>query len=49
MKNEPLYSTGNYTQYFVIICKRKESEKIYEYITEFHLKLTQLCKSTIHL
>ena len=27
-----LYSTGNYTQYFVITYKRKESEKKYIYI-----------------
>ena len=36
MKNDPLYSTGNYTQYFIIICKRKESEKnicIYNWIS----------------
>ena len=27
----PLYSTGNYTQYFVITSKGKESEKEYIY------------------
>ena len=27
-----LYSTGNYTQYFVITYKRKDSEKEYAYI-----------------
>ena len=49
MKNDPLYSIGNYTQYFAIIYKRKESEKIYVYVTEFPLKLVQHCKSTIRL
>ena len=29
-----LYSTGNYTQYFVITYKGKESEKEYIYKTE---------------
>ena len=27
-----LYSTGNYTQYFVIACKGKESENEYMYL-----------------
>ena len=39
-----LYSTGNYTQYFVITYKGKESEKEYIYISlnycAVHLKLT---------
>ena len=42
MNKDLLYSTGNYSQYFVIIYKGKESEKeniyiyvyIYPYITE---------------
>ena len=47
-----LYSTGNYTQYFIIIYKGKESEKnryicIYNNHFAVHLKLTQYCKSTI--
>ena len=29
-----MYSTGNYTQYFVITYKGKEFEKEYVYITE---------------
>ena len=44
---------GNYTQYFVITYKKKESEKEYIYIYKklnryaVHLKLTQDCKSTM--
>ena len=42
---------GNYTQYFVITYKKKESEKEYIYIKlnryAVHLKLTQDCKSTM--
>ena len=45
-----LYSTGNYTQYFVITYKRKESEKEYTHTClnrcAVHPKLTQHCKST---
>ena len=41
-----LYSTGNYTQYFVITYKGKESEKEWIHFA-VHLKLTQHCKSTI--
>ena len=29
-----LYSIGNYTQYFIITCKEKESEKEHKCITE---------------
>ena len=32
INNQKLYSTGNYTQYFVITYKDKESEKNYIYI-----------------
>ena len=49
-----LYSIGNYIQYLVIIYAGKESEKeyiyfMYIYLNLFvvHLKLTQLCKSTM--
>ena len=48
-----LYSTGNYTQYIIIMYNGKESEKEYIYIciTEslfaVQLKLTQHCKLTI--
>ena len=46
-----LYSTGNYTQYFVITYKGRESKKIVMYVElnhfAVHLKLTQHCKSTI--
>ena len=46
-----LYSTGNYTQYFVIVYKGKESGKEYICIylnhTVVHMKLTQNSKSTI--
>ena len=46
-----LHSTGNYTQYFVLTCKGKESEKEYIYVKlnhcAVHLKLTRFCKSTI--
>ena len=44
-----LYSTGKYTQYFVIPSKGKDSEKrIFIYIhCAVHLKLTQHCKSTL--
>ena len=41
-----LYSRGNYTQYFVITFKGKESEE-YIHVLESHMKLTQHCKSTI--
>ena len=46
-----LYSTGNYTQYFIIIYKGKESKKEYTYIYE-SLWCTpetniQYCKSTV--
>ena len=44
-------STENYTQYFVITYKGKESEKEYMYIyvnhLAVHLKVTQHCKSTV--
>ena len=54
INNNLLYSTENYTHYFVIIYKEKESEKeyvcIYTHIkpTHFsvHVKLTQHCKPT---
>ena len=46
-----LYSTGNYTQYFVITYKGKESGKEYICIylshTFVHMKLTQNSKSII--
>ena len=32
MNKDLLYSIGNYTQYFVITCKGKESEKKYMYV-----------------
>ena len=44
-----VYSTGNYTQYFIITYMRKEFEKDI-YVKQNHsatyLKLTQHCKST---
>ena len=47
---DPLYSTGNYMQYFVITFKGKEFEKEYVHICTYnqlaiYLKLTQHCKS----
>ena len=54
-----LHSTGNYTQYFVITYKRKESGNIYVhiciiciyilYLNHFavYLKLIQHCKTTL--
>ena len=45
-----VYSTGNYTQCFVIICKRKQSEKhicMYSWTSVACLKFTQICKSII--
>ena len=45
-----LYSTGNYSQYFLIVYKGKESGKEYICIylnhTVVHMKLTQNSKST---
>ena len=52
-RSDLLYSTGNSTQYLVIIYIGKESEKgwiyVYAQLNHFavHLKLTQHCKSTI--
>ena len=49
-----MYSTGNYTQYFVITYKGKQSEKVFTYIYKsmnhfaVHLKLTQHYKSAVH-
>ena len=49
-KKYPLYSTRNYTQYFVITYKEKESEKeyiyVYIYILYMYIKLNHF---TIHL
>ena len=48
-----LYSTGKFTQFYVITYMGKASEKewiyVYVYLIYFAvcLKLTQLCKSTI--
>ena len=46
-----VYSTGNYTQYFLITNMRKEFEKEYIYVKQNHsatdLKLTQHCKLTM--
>ena len=48
-----LYNTGKFTQYCIIAYIGKESEKelmsVYVLLIYFaiHLKLTQLCKSTI--
>ena len=48
-----LYSTGKSTQYCVITCLGKESEKkwiyVYVYLMHFavHLELAQHCKPTI--
>ena len=55
INKELLYSTGNYTQYFVITCKKKESEKeyihmhTYTHIYHFavYLKIIQHCTLTI--
>ena len=38
-----LYSTGNYTQYFVITYKGKESEKEYMYTHMYYIYYTYIC------
>ena len=52
MNKNLLYSTGNYTQYFVITYTGKGSKReyyIYIWLNHFamHLKLTKHCKATI--
>ena len=43
-----MYSTGNYTQYFVITYKGKESEKIDIYVCILYIYICiPKCKSTI--
>ena len=50
IKKDLLYSTGSYTQYFVITYKKSDSEKEYRYNVNHvavHMKLEQHFKSTI--
>ena len=46
INNTPPDSTGSYTQYPAIKCKRKEHGKSRDHST-IHQKLTEHCKSTV--
>ena len=49
LKQQQLFSTGNYTQYLIISNIAKESGKMSVKLNHFavHLKITHDCKSTI--